>query len=209
MITVYNKICSLNFPGNRFLLLTEMPNIDYMTIVGGEVTDIGMVAGSYFNQIQIEQDGVRRLEVREGRRPRSYDHTVEFNLVLPRIDTNIFTNSLRQASPCGIVALVVDNNSKAWIVGWNYTEAQKRGLILSQFNLSSTDSAAEHGMTYLLTRKNECMDLPLDDTLNTYLLDFIAASASPCQIRFASEEEIVYPGEGEIAYPGEGEIVYP
>lgn len=171
--------CGKNIGGNAYLFLTEAVNVTQVVVTAGEVSNIYMASGTAFRQIQADIDTIKRKYT--GRRTKKsfilYDHLVEFICSKASAALNLLSIALDEASPCGVIALVVDSNSKAWLVGWSETEYARRPLYLDVNDFDSGDlPAAESGNgKYSLSGKNDQVDLPTDATLNSYIMNSIAA----------------------------------
>lgn len=178
-IVNYITPCGKNLGGNSYLFLTEAVNIIQVTVSGGEVTDIVMASGTAFRQIQFDTDTLKR-RFTGNRTKRSfifYDHLVEFICSKASVAQNVLSVALADASPCGVVAIVMDANSKAWLVGYSETELVKRPLYLNinEFNSGDLPTAVSGNGKFTLTGQNDQIDLPADDTINDYITGSIAA----------------------------------
>jgi len=176
-LALFHKQCSKNVPGNMYLFLTEATNVYSVTVSGGEVTDIVMENVTTFKQIQA--DRVKRLM--NGRRVKSswtnYAHTIEFVCSKPSKELNELSTALDDDQPCGVIAVVMDNNGQAWLVGWHESDEDERPLYLESETADSGDVIGSSGGNhkYILSGTNDQIDLPLNDTLNQYILDSIEA----------------------------------
>jgi hypothetical protein len=85
--------------------------------------------------------------------------------------------ALANAAACGLIAIVVDNNSRAWLIGWSENDLAKRPLYLEDNELDSGDlPGAESGNSkFTLKGENDQIDIPCNDTINTYIAACIAA----------------------------------
>ena len=206
MIGVFNRQCGRNVPGNKFLLLSEVTNIKTVTITNGEVSDIEMFENQVFSRIEADQDYILRTEERSDGPAFSFTHQVVFQVGIPRAETNNLTGQLRGASPCGIAAIVVDNNNNVWLVGWNYVENYIRGLYLSDYSLNSDRPENPTRISYTLSRVNECKDLPLDSTLSAYVLDELYSGET--SLPFTPEEIAEMEGMDGFGWEGmDGSII--
>ena len=170
-ISNYIKLCSLNEPGNSHLFLTEVTNIGEVLISGGEVTSMSMVGGKSFYQIQADMDSIIRREIGGEEIAKAWDHSVIFTAEKGRIALNDLTNQLKSASICGMAAIVIDNNSQCWLIGWNSIVEYVRGLYLNSYNYNSLASTFEQPKAeYNLITKSEFIDLPFNDAANSYII---------------------------------------
>lgn len=186
-LSTFVRACIRNIAGNRYLFLTEAVNVTNVTVTSGEVSDITMAFGESFKQIQADQDGPRRLEGGTGRKESFYfEHLIEFGCSKASVSLNDFIEDISDASHCGIIAIVVDNNGQGWLIGWNEWDKKKRPMYLSQDNFTSgaglnDDGANRHDI--ILRCTSGAVDLPLDSTLNAYVLAQIA-TGQPATLGF-------------------------
>lgn len=156
-----------------YLFLTEASNVLDVTVTSGEVTEIFMVSSNTFKQIQADQNGIIRQIKQLGIQGKEYyEHFVNFVCGKASKELNILADSLSEASPCGIVAIVMDSNGQAWLSGWNETDDGDRPLYLNIDNFTSGKdlTEAEGGKrTFDLKTTSAFLDLPLDSTLNDYI----------------------------------------
>jgi len=173
-IAVYTKACAKNTGGNARVFIAEAPNISSVTITAGEVADITMATGKTFHESQAEIDTVIRTEVAEGRRQNiSYTHRVEMQFSKPATALNTFRDSLADASPCGMCAIVQDGNGNSWLVGYNATDGTARGLYLVQDDSSSGALPSDEDgnvVTIALETVSGYLDIPFDDTQNAAII---------------------------------------
>lgn len=169
----YIKVCEKNVAGNMYLFLTEASNVLDVTVTSGEVTEIFMVSDNTFKQIQADQNGIIRQIKQLGIQGKEYyEHFVNFVCGKANKELNTLADSLSEASPCGIIAIVMDSNGQAWLVGWNETDDGDRPLYLNIDNFTSGKdlTEAEGGKrSFDLKTTSAFLDLPLDSTLNDYI----------------------------------------
>ena len=180
-IVNYIKVCERNVGGNMYLFLTEVANVYSVTITSGEVSDIVMVGVTTFKQIQADQDAIVRLEPQLGKKEKIfYDHLVNFTCSNARTELTDLANQLAEASVCGIIAIVMDSNGLAWLVGWNDDDEDRRPLFLAgdDFTTGKDITEEESGKAkFSLNTKSSYKDLPMNSTINTYILACIAAGS--------------------------------
>lgn len=178
-IVNYIKVCEKNVAGNMHLFLTEASNVWSVVVTAGEVTDIVMLYNTTFKEIQADQNGlIRQIKQLGNQGKEYYEHFVNFVCSIASKKLNILADSLSEASPCGIIALVVDSNGQTWLVGWNETDEGTRPLYLNTDNFTSGKdlTEAEGGKrTFDLKTTSVFLDLPTNSTINDYILDSLAA----------------------------------
>ena len=186
----YIQSCSRNYSGNMYVFLTEVANIVSVTIVSGEVTVITMATGETFKQIQADVNGIVRL-CKQGSSQKDkvfYGHTVSMTISKARIESNDLANQLSIASSCGIIAIVMDNNGQAWLVGWNESDKGNRPLYLQSDNFTSGKDITEPEggkRIFQLFGNSGFIDLPLNDTLSDYIINqIIAGAGSAIELEF-------------------------
>ncbi len=189
-LSVYTKECSKNIAGNSALLVTEASNISEVTSSGGEVTGITMVGSATFKELQADQDSIFRSEEATGNASNiAYTHAVGAGFAKGTVNLNTLRDSLAAASPCGIVAIVLDSNGTAWLVGWNETDDLKRALHLQQDNYASGNSPVDEDAQkadIVLQCVSGYESLPLNATLTTSVTTALA-SGSGAAIEWSPE----------------------
>jgi hypothetical protein len=169
-ITTYSKSCSKNVAGNSGLYVTEVANVSSITVTAGEISAVTMASTSvFFEEAQGDIDTIQRLETGAGTgKNMAYTHRVNVGFSKPSTELNTFRNSLADATPCGILAIVTDANGTSWLVGYNATDGFKRPLRLVQDDLDSgltpTDEAGQ-AITIGMECVNGYVCMPFDDTL--------------------------------------------
>jgi hypothetical protein len=178
-ISTFIKQCSRKNTGNKYLFVTEKENIESIGVTAGEVDDIVMIVDGTFEEIQPDHDTlIRSEEVTGPFNSKIYEQLIAFSSKNPSTELNDLVDELRDAGPCGIVALVMDNNLKTWLVGYNETDQFRRPLYLRKADFNSgKDSGEEEGgrWSFELFCKSSELAIPCNDTINTYILDCIAA----------------------------------
>lgn len=163
------------------LFLTEASNVFNVVVTAGEVTDIVMSGLATFKEIQADQNGlIRQIKEVGSQGKEHYEHFVNFVCGKASAELNILADSLSEASPCGIIALVMDSNSQTWLIGWNELNKGDRPLYLNTDNFTSGKdlTEAEGGKrTFDLKTTSAYLDLPTNSTINQYILDSLAAGA--------------------------------
>lgn len=166
-IATYTKVCEKNVAGNARVFIASVSGITSVTVVAGEITAI--TATTAFKESQADIDSLIRTEVATGTRTNiSYVHRVEMKFQGPDLALNVFRDSLADASPCGMAAIVQDSNGECWLVGWNENDTTARGLFLAQDDTNSgalpSDDDAQN-VTVALETLSGYLDLPFDATL--------------------------------------------
>ena len=164
----YTKVCSKNVPGNSTLWLIEADSVSSATVVTDEITVLALTSGSTFKVFDIDQDTLVRTEEGTGTGHNiSYVHGIEFAFSKPSAAMRTAINAIADASPCGMVAIVKDGNGVYWVVGWNQTDLNERGLKLVQDSTTSGSAPddAEGSKTMIrLETKSGYKALPVKST---------------------------------------------
>lgn len=164
-IANYTKVCSKNVPGASLLWITESDNISSVTVVSDEVTVVTMNGATTFKVFDVDQDTLVRMEEGTGTGHNiSYVHSIEAAFSKPSAAMRTALNSLADASPCGMIALVKDGNGTHWLVGYNEIDLGERGLKLVQDNVttgSAPDDAEGSKATIRLETKSGYKALPV------------------------------------------------
>jgi len=169
-IVVYTKVCAKNVSGNSAIYWCEIGNITSFTITTGEISAVTVATGKKFFKATAEIDTIIRTEEGVGTPSNiSYKHRVECKFNKPSTALNTLRNSLADASPCGIYAIVTDGNGTSWLVGYNATDTNKRPLRLVTDSVNSGAAPADaegNRLTIALETDSGYVCLPFDATNN-------------------------------------------
>ena len=86
----------------------------------------------------------------------------------PSTELNTLRDSLADASPCGVLAIVTDGNGVSWLVGYNETDGTNRAMFLATDSLNSGAAPSDDGsqaVTIALECQSGYLSLPFDDTI--------------------------------------------
>jgi len=180
-IAVFNRTCSKNVGGNATVFWTEMASMTSFTVTGGEISAVTPNATARFMEAQGDIDTIIRKETGEGVGNNiKYVHRLEVKFQKPSTTLNTLRNSLADASPCGILAIVQDNNGKFWLMGWNQTDLKLRGLRLKNDTIESGAKPSDDAnqCTIALETESGYVCLPFDATLTTAILTKAAGATA-------------------------------
>lgn len=188
-------------PGNRALFIIEAQYVGGVSVIGGEGTAVSTT--TTWKRIYTDDDSLERSTNILSTRPNRYEHSVTFTASKARKELNTLSDALRLSSFRGIVALVLDNNGIAWVVGFdNRTGRVGRPL---RMLLDSFDSD-ENMRRYELKTVSNYGDIPLSSTMSGKVNTYVSLGTDA--FRF-STGGIIYPTAGIISYPGVSTIIYP
>lgn len=192
-IAVFSKACSKNVSGNTRIFVAESANVSAITVTAGEIS--GITGAGAFKEIETDFDTILRTEEKiAGKLNHAYDVSVDMKFAKPNTALNTLRDSLGDASPCGMIALVRDGNGEWWLVGYNELDLLTRPLYLSQDNFTSGAELIDpegNKASVKLVRNLADASLPLDSTLADSIDDgtavFCAYAAG-----YATEFQAVY-----------------
>lgn len=143
-IAKYLKTCGKNTPGNRqMVFLTEIENITSVTETTGKISAVTMKGGATMSRIQADIDTVQFTS--EGTFKTAAGGETQ-NLIMGfgnrSTELEKLRTSLIDAVPCGIAAVWVDGNGRAWLGG--VTVAAKEG---KERPFNSLTSSFDSGLT--------------------------------------------------------------
>lgn len=172
-LAIFTQTCSKNVSGASKVFIAEKSVATAFTITSGEISAV--TGTTPFMRVDAMQDSVSWSEMGEkiGLNNWKVTNSVEFDVMPPAKDTNTFLQALIDGSPCGFFALIVDGNSKCWVVGHNATDVRERPLRLSKQDHKTGKGLSDaEGNTVRISLENECggLALPLDSTLTAAVL---------------------------------------
>jgi hypothetical protein len=177
----FHRQCSKNIAGNMNLFLAEAANVYSVTVTAGEVSDIVMLGASEFLEIQCDQNTFKRLTsgARANKSFTFYSHSIEFQVSKASKEAKVLSDALDDGQPCGFIAIAMDSNGQAWLIGWSEAEGDARPLYLetSEFDSGDNPTAGGNNIKFKLTGENDENDLPCNATINTYISGSIAAGS--------------------------------
>jgi len=184
MIDTFTKICAKNVPGVVKVLLTEVGNIDTITVTDGEVSAVTMNSVYLFHEAQCEIDSVELKQTGKGKMTYSIEQSLEMGFSKLSKDLLTFKQSVVDAVPCGLCAIVKDGNGNWFLAGWNDTDKDGRPLNQIEDNFTSgkkPDDEAGNMFTITLKGLSGYDVLPFDSTLSTALSNETSAATAFCE----------------------------
>ena len=120
-LTKYIKTCARHTPGNQKLILMGVDKIGTITIdaTNGLTILSGTGASTFAYVAEVDLDGLKRTE--EGVTTKGglfyVNQKIEAHFSKASVDLQDFVTGLADQSACGLVAIVLDNNSMMWVLG--------------------------------------------------------------------------------------------
>ena len=120
--------------GLKYLYLIEQANLTSMTLASGSSSNydtITLASGAAFKTIGFEQDQAEYRENTEVER-RSPKTTHEIEFYVPGVNANNrdALEALKNEVPCGYIAVIEDNNSQKWVIGYSEEFGKERPMRL-------------------------------------------------------------------------------
>ena len=170
---IFAQVCGKNVSGGSRIFIAEKSVATAFTLSSNEVT--GVTGTTPFQRVDIIQDSLQWVENGEriGLNNWKITNTIDFDIMPPSTATNTFLQALIDGSPCGLFAIVVDGNGKAWFVGHNETDVRERPLRLKvQKSDTGKGLGSAEGNVWHITLENECGGLACkaDTTLNAAIV---------------------------------------
>jgi hypothetical protein len=179
-IAVFARVCAKNVAGNSAVYLVEASSISAVTVTSGEITAaLTMGAGLTFKKVGADIDSIVRTEEEEGMGSNiKITHRIEMKFSKASKLLNALRTALHDASPCGIAAIVTDGNGTSWLVGWNQSDTNTRGLKYRSGTLGSgSEPAQEDGNVLAMTLEGTSgyVAIPFDATIGATITGGTAA----------------------------------
>ena len=135
----YSYTCAANTGGATSLYLANKADVTSFTLVGSEYTAVTMAGGAVFFEFEVETDSLEFAETVAKGDKRSYSVEQMINGYMPNMSTSQ-RNALQElidSSPCGIIAVVLDNNSNKKVVGYSQNFTTKRTAYIESIESTS------------------------------------------------------------------------
>lgn len=180
MINIYNRAEGKNIAGNNHVFLTERANLAGVSHSGGEITNLALVAGKYFQQIQADVDSIVFTEIEEDTEGVIwYEQLLYFIVSRASKETNTLIDSIFEASADGILAIFTNNNGHSWLVGWNEVDFTRRAMKMELTKLTN------NSQSIMLRTASAYTIYPFNNTLNlSVLTQIIAGGGAPVGLTF-------------------------
>lgn len=157
-ISAYTKTCASHTPGNKQLILIAGADVTSVTLESGEVTAMVQDGANKAVIIPFDSDGLVRMEEQTATKGGLLYvvQKLEFHLSKSSKALGDLIKSIADASPCGILAIVTDNNNSRWLLGSDIQSAtaagKDKGLYMESGNFTSGSAMDdEDGDKFVIT----------------------------------------------------------
>ncbi len=157
-IAAYTKVCESHTPGNQQLILVASDKIETLTLLDYELTVLTTKAAADAKSVPIDRDGMARMEEQTATKGGLLYVNQQLEIELSKSSKALqdFVKSVADASACGILALVHDNNGVWWLMGAQIVSATaatfNKGMYMESANFTSGKALDEDdGDKYIVT----------------------------------------------------------
>jgi hypothetical protein len=173
LIGIFTQTCAKNVSGASKIYIAEKAISTAFTITNHEISAVSIAAS--FMRVDIVQDSLQWLEESKpvGINNIMISNKIDFDVQPAATATNAFRQSLMDASPCGLYAIILDDNGACWLVGVNEVDVYARPL---RFGGDKKDTgkglAAAEGNLVHITLQNDCSGVAMKfaTAINTTIL---------------------------------------
>ena len=158
-LTGYSRTCSLQSGGMKKLYLAAVADVTSFTLSGALYNACTMVAGKAFKEYQFDPDSfeLKESETIENR-CKKIVHTIEFYIGKMSSTSRAALQEIIDASDCGMIGIVEDNNATKWVIGYSQSHLKTRPLELKNGAQTSGKKLTDlNGLT--VTLESEDIDL--------------------------------------------------
>jgi hypothetical protein len=163
----YSYTCAANTGGATSIWLANAADVDTMTKTGDEYSAITMVATKVFYEFEVETDSLEFVEnVAKGdRRAYSVEHMA--NMFFPNNSTDQIASlqDLIDCSPCGLIAVIQDNNGTQRVMGYSETFTNKRSAYVETMEATTGATITDSNGTQVQLKSTDA-DLALPTTVD-------------------------------------------
>nr|AKH47512.1 hypothetical protein [uncultured marine virus] len=181
MIRSYKRDSEKQTAGNLKMYLSELPNIDSITLnSSSEITNISMDDGNIFKNQEFDRDNCEFINANTAGNNFNSNHsfTVSFSGKQTELINNI--DEIEKAIIKGIAIIRIDNNKKGYLSGWS--KNVKSGYTKLETNYESGKTIADpdkQRCNLVFTGDHDTDEIPLSDTLTTAILDNTSIITEP------------------------------
>jgi len=155
----YTRSCALQSGGMKKLYAAIVADVTSFTFSTPAYSAATMESGKVFVEYQFEPDSFELKEnVTIENRCKKVVHTLEFNILKMSSTSRAALQELVDASDCGVIAIVEDNNATKWVVGYSENHLKARALELKSGVLTSGKKLTDMNGT-TITLESEDIDL--------------------------------------------------
>jgi hypothetical protein len=137
-LTGFTRTCSLASGGMKKFYAAIVADVTSFTLNSTYYNACTMVAGKVFKEFQFDRDTFELKETETIENGcKKIVHSVEFYISKMSADSRAALNEIMEASACGLIAIVEDNNGTKWTVGYSQGHLKDRALSLKGANSTS------------------------------------------------------------------------
>jgi hypothetical protein len=126
-IVALARTCTANKSGVNGLWLAEVADVGTPTVGSGEIT--ALTGSATYHKCNAEIDEIEVTEDTENTMNGSkVTQKIVFKVINLTTTVAVYIQALLDASPCGMVAIYLDANNKAWLLGWNESDLSNRPI---------------------------------------------------------------------------------
>jgi hypothetical protein len=162
-----------NVSGVKKIFLAEKSAITAITVTTGEISAVTGTTPFMKTDIIPDSGSWEEKTEKVGKTNHKISNLIKLMVMPPAKATNTWKQSLVDASPGGLLALVVDDNNKCFIVGYSADDLFDRPLILNAIDQKTGSGISDDsGNTVNVELGNDCLGfaIPLDATLTAAVL---------------------------------------
>jgi hypothetical protein len=151
-LTGYSRTCELGSGGAKKFYAAIVADVTSFNFADPVYDAVTMVSGKSFHEYQFDPDSfeVKESETIENR-CKKVVHTIEFYVGKMSAGSRAMFQELLDASDCGLIAIVEDNNGLKWVVGYSQNHLKTRALELkSGVQTSGKKLTDQNGLTVTL-----------------------------------------------------------
>ncbi len=128
----YTKSCTAKTSGVKFVHLVDEAEVTTFGLVGEDYTSVTMVAGKVFKKYEFESGEAEYKETtNQVNGNGEVLHELQFFLGRMSGDSRTAVQEIIDASNCGMIAIVTDNNGVQWTAGYSENFLKEEPLRLT------------------------------------------------------------------------------
>jgi hypothetical protein len=180
-ITGLTRTCTANKSGVNGLWICEVADVGTPTVSNGEIT--ALTGSATYHKCVPDIDEIDHTEKIENT-PNGSKVTQTLTVKVTNLTTivAVYIQALLDASPCGMVAIYLDANNKAWLLGWNESDLSNRPLRFKTNDKKTGKAPGEDGnntmfvLESIMTKPALPFNATLSGTITTGAAAFLTTS---------------------------------